>query len=218
MNVFVLCTGRNGSVTFSRACQHITNYTSSHESRTRYLGAERFAYPKNHIEADNRLSWMLGRLYQTYGDDAFYVHMTRDQNKVAESFYARYDSPGSIVRAYHTSVLMGASAETLLIETCHDFCQTVNTNIEFFLRDRPHKMHFALEQATTLFPEFWERIGAEGDLDAAMAEWTIAYNQRPVQRASASVGKPRPWQMLSTVRKVLRRGNAVFHHTFPNWM
>ena len=32
MRVFVLCTGRSGSTTFVRACQHIDNYTASHES------------------------------------------------------------------------------------------------------------------------------------------------------------------------------------------
>jgi hypothetical protein len=218
MNVFILCSGRNGSVTFSRACQHITNYTASHESRTRYLGVERFAYPHNHIEADNRLSWMLGRLYQHYGDEAFYVHMTRDENKVAESFYARYDAPGSIVRAYHTSILMGATAETPILEVCHDFCDTVNMNIALFLRDRPNKMCFPLEQATELFPEFWEHIGAEGDLDAAMAEWSIPYNQRRLQPTSVSQGKSTQLPLLRRVRKVLRKGNAAFHHAFPNWM
>ena len=33
MNVFVLCTGRSGSVTFYNVCKHIKNYTTSHESR-----------------------------------------------------------------------------------------------------------------------------------------------------------------------------------------
>ena len=32
-NVFVLCTGRCGSTTFTQACQHIQNYTASHESK-----------------------------------------------------------------------------------------------------------------------------------------------------------------------------------------
>ena len=34
MNVFILNTGRCGSRTFARACAHITNYTSAHESRS----------------------------------------------------------------------------------------------------------------------------------------------------------------------------------------
>ena len=56
MNVFVLCTGRCGSTTFACACRHIENYTAAHESRSHLAGPERFAYPEDHIEVDNRLS------------------------------------------------------------------------------------------------------------------------------------------------------------------
>ena len=100
MNVFVLCTGRCGSTTFTRACEHINNYTSSHESRTQFLGAERFNYPTNHIEVDNRLSWLLGRLDNIYGNDAFYVHLTRDINLTCNSLTKRANQ--GIMRAYKT--------------------------------------------------------------------------------------------------------------------
>ncbi|WJI25223.1 hypothetical protein RHP47_05945 [Thermosynechococcus sp. QKsg1] len=50
MNVFVLCTGRCGSVTFAKACTFITNFSSAHESRTFLLGEARLAYPDRHIE------------------------------------------------------------------------------------------------------------------------------------------------------------------------
>ncbi len=86
MNVFVLCTGRCGSSTFIEACHHIANYTSAHESRSSLLGAERLAYPAQHIEADNRLSWLLGRLDAAYGDSAFYVHLQRNHPDTAASF------------------------------------------------------------------------------------------------------------------------------------
>ena len=82
-NVFVLCTGRCGSTTFDRACRHMTNWTAGHETRSHLTGPDRFAYPPRHIEADNRLSWMLGRLEQAYGADAAYVHLTRDAEAVA---------------------------------------------------------------------------------------------------------------------------------------
>ena len=58
--VFVLCTGRCGSTTFARAAAHATNFTAKHESRTYKLGAQRLAYPDNHIEVDNRLAWWRG--------------------------------------------------------------------------------------------------------------------------------------------------------------
>ena len=74
-NVFVLCTGRCGSTTFVQACQHIENYTASHESKISLLGDQRLEYSQNHIEVDNRLSWFLGSLDKKYGDNAFYVHL-----------------------------------------------------------------------------------------------------------------------------------------------
>jgi ferritin-like protein len=53
-------------MTFIRACRHITNYTAGHETRSTLLGEDRIAYPRQHIEADNRLSWMLGKLGKKY--------------------------------------------------------------------------------------------------------------------------------------------------------
>jgi hypothetical protein len=62
VNVFVLNTGRCGSVTFIEACRHIRNYSAAHESRATLIGEQRLAYAANHIETDNRLCWFLGRL------------------------------------------------------------------------------------------------------------------------------------------------------------
>ena len=53
-------------------------------------------------------------------------------------------------------------------------------NIRLFLKDKSQQMDFALEQAKTDFPRFWERIGAEGDLDRALREWEISYNASPM--------------------------------------
>ncbi len=97
-NVFILCTGRCGSSTFIRACKHITNYTASHESRISKGGYNRLQYPAHHIEADNRLSWFLGRLENKYGDDAFYVHLKRNIKDTAASLLRRYD------RGYYESL------------------------------------------------------------------------------------------------------------------
>ena len=69
------------------------NYTAGHESRATRIGSDRFAYPPNHIEVDNRLAWMLGRLEQSFGKDAFYVHLKRKPEAVArsrESFTGRF--------------------------------------------------------------------------------------------------------------------------------
>ena len=174
MNVFVLCTGRCGSVTFNRACQHITNYTSAHESRAGMIGKERFNFAANHIEVDNRLSWFLGRLDQSYGRDAFYVHLSRDLNAVATSYSKR--SGKGIMRAYKSGVLIKAPRNLDDLAIATDYCHTIDSNIRLFLRDKPNKMEFKLENCVADFGVFWEAIGAQGDLDAAIVEWGKKYN------------------------------------------
>src|SRR6056297_1986666 len=99
-NVFVLSTGRVGSVTFGKACEHFTNYTSGHETRCRETDDARLAYPKGHIEVDNRLAWYLGRVEKTFGDNAFYVHLVRDPEKIAASYDRRWTNRGSVLSAF----------------------------------------------------------------------------------------------------------------------
>lgn len=178
-NVFVLCTGRCGSTTFIQAAQHVKNYSSGHETRTRHIGNARFAYPVAHIEADNRLSWLLGRLDVHYGDSAYYVHLKRDVLETARSFVKRYDK--GILHAYRSAILMGAGkklhAESDLLTVCTDYCQTVTANIEAFLVNKTHRMSFHLETAEADWVRFWEWIGAEGDLEVALREWSVKYNE-----------------------------------------
>ncbi len=175
MNIFILNTGRCGSMTFIEACRHIINYSAGHETRVQLLGTDRLAYPARHIEADNRLSWMLGRLDAAYGDNAWYVHLTRDRAQVAASFARRADF--GIMKAYREGILLHegqkqASAESL----AQDYIDTVEANIAHFLRDKRHTMEFALEQADQDFRRFWHWIGATGDLDKALAEWNTRHN------------------------------------------
>ena len=175
MNVFVLCTGRCGSSTFIEACHHITNYTSAHESRSSLLGAERLAYPAQHIEADNRLSWLLGRLDATYGDSAFYVHLQRNHPDTAASFVKRY--AGGIIKAYRGSgIIMGLPESTDPMAVALDYCNTVDSNIRAFLKDKTHRMDVHLETARNDFQDFCERVGAVVDLPAALREFDTRHN------------------------------------------
>ena len=98
-HVFVLCTGRCGSVSFAKACGHFSNYTAGHESN-RYPGSVRLVYPEAHIEVDNRLAWLLGGLDERYGDDAFYVHLVRNEEQVAASYDRRWHHQTSLMRAF----------------------------------------------------------------------------------------------------------------------
>ena len=201
MNVFVLSTGRCGSMTFSKACRHITNYTSGHESRAGRLGADRLAYPENHIEADNRLSWFLGKLEHSYGNRAFYVHLLRDEHATARSFVRRYDRPQGIVHAYRQAILLHSSADNAPLDVCLDYCSTVNANIEAYLRDKSRTMRFSMENAAHDFRRFWSLIGAEGDLEAAVRDWSVPYN---ASRTDAERSAAEPGGAARAARKLQR--------------
>lgn len=201
--MFVLSTGRCGSLTFVHAASHIRNYTAAHESRADRLGEDRFAYPDDHIEADNRLSWFLGDLDRRFGKNPFYVHLQRDVEATARSYARRWRRRGpaaladrqrawqrakdylagrywyeSIIEAFGHAIVTRPyewSPEERL-RLCRDYVRTVNSNIEFFLRDKPSKFIVRLENAREDFDDFWERIGASGDRERARAEWSIRHN------------------------------------------
>ncbi len=174
MNVFVLNTGRCGSSTFIKACSHITNYSSAHESLLSKIGTQRLNYPKKHIEADNRLSWFLGRLDETYGNDAFYVHLQRNTKETAASFSRRIDF--GILQAYEKGILMHEEHQVAAIDIAHDYIDTIESNINLFLKDKNKKMTISLDTIKSDFEKFWTEIKAKGDLDRALKEWDTNYN------------------------------------------
>jgi len=174
MNVFVLNTGRCGSVTFARACSHITNFTSGHESRISVAGAERLAFPDRHIEIDNRLAWFCGRLEQQFGDRAFYIHLQRDTDDTIASFVRRADF--GIMKAYREGVLLDTEGRLFVEAVAADYVHTVETNIRHFLQGKSHVMTVQLENARTDFRRFWEWIGAEGELQLALQEFDTLHN------------------------------------------
>lgn len=176
-NIFVLCTGRCGSMTLAHACGHLSNWTAGHETRTHRLGDARLAYPLRHIEVDNRLSWILGRLDRLWGDEAAYVHLTRDPEAVARSFAARANQ--GIIRAYRTDILSRSrtlSTQVPVISFCRDYVATVTDNITAFLKDKTHVLPMRLETMGPDFDRFLDWSGAMGDLDAARAEIAVRHN------------------------------------------
>lgn len=182
-NVFFLGTGRCGTVTVTRACEHLTNFTAGHETLSRRLGDERFDYPLHHIEADNRLSWLLGELGARFDDSqVLYVHLLRDPDDVARSHVRRWDSPfrASIIRAFSHGVIKRSHeyTEREILQACEFYVRTVTTNIDEFLRSRP-SMRIDIEGARGCFPEFLDRIGAEGDIGAALDELSYNHNASP---------------------------------------
>jgi hypothetical protein len=178
-NVFVLCTGRSGSTTLAKACAKISNYSSGHETKASEIGEERLNYPTSHIEADNRLSWMLGKLDERFGDEPFYVHLTRDREEVVRSFGNRWNYSSSIIRFLAEGVfslipdLLGEKQRTVL---CEDYYDIVNANILLFLKDKTNKMTMRLESLESDFEEFWHQVQAQGDLAAALSEIRTPHN------------------------------------------
>jgi hypothetical protein len=183
VRAFVLSTGRCGSTTFARACDHLSNYTSGHETRYRLVGPDRYAYPDQHIEVDNRLSWMLGGLSARFDpDQTVYVHLHRDPELVAESYLARWDSTfkAGIIRAFGRGIIARAKQwpEEERLDVCRFYVQTVDDNIRAFLATQRYTMDFPLDEASKAFPRFLQLVGASGDLEAAQSEFSVRHNAR----------------------------------------
>lgn len=180
MRIFVLTTGRAGSKTFIKACQNIQNFTASHESLAGKIGEERFAYSDNHIEADNRLSWFLGKLDEKFGDEALYVHLIREKKKVTASLLKRWKGRGNILKAFCEGIY---KIPTFTVtkeqkkQISRDYYECVNSNIFFFLKNKSRKMEIHLETIEKDFIKFWNLIGAEGELSSAIQTLRIKHNQ-----------------------------------------
>lgn len=169
MRVFVVGTGRCGTVTFARACQHISNYTSAHESRISEIEG-RLDYPDNHIEVDHRLAWHLGSLLRRY-PDAVYVHLTRDREKVVQSWAKRLTVRGGMLPAFMNGILFrpppdAEAAVRLMVDTVID-------NIEAIL---PDCLTIPIEDPHEPFDELWHQVGAQGDQEAAHAALGEVHN------------------------------------------
>lgn len=201
MNVFVLCTGRCGSTSFFEACRHAKNYSASHEDKRSILGRPRFEYPENHIAVDYRLSWMLGRLDLAYGKNAFYVHLLRDPQKVAQSFARmaqierssstvidKFDLPNRLNRMgapVWAHMHVQAQKTFPLDLVAEDMVRSINSDIKLFLKDKQWTS-VQVETVEEDFPKFWGKIGAQGDLAIAMNEWRVIHNDIDTVEGKAS--------------------------------
>lgn len=85
----------------------------------------------------------------------------------------------SIVRGLGREVIIrpGVFSEEDRRQVCELFVQTVEDNIEAFLAGKPNVEHVAVESFADDVKRLWHRIGAEGDLDAALAELEVRHNR-----------------------------------------
>lgn len=203
MRVFVLSAGRNGSMTFLRACRHIENFSSGHESRAEAIGEDRLNYSDQHIEIDNRLSWFLGGLDEAFGDEAVYVHLIRNREQTAASHKKRWNIRNSIVKAFCAGILM-TIPETLneaqRLQVAQMYYDTINANIRSFLKYKNQTLTVHLETIKEDFKRFWETIGAEGDLEAALREFDEQYNRSGTEIKSNLI-----YEMKLLGLRILRR-------------
>jgi len=185
MRVFVVGTGRCGTRTFAMACKHITNFTSAHESHARkFIG--NLDYPDNHIEVDGHLSFGLPLLVQKYppGPDTFYVHLLRERESCVASFSRRHGM--DLFAALHCFVTCTRHTPDRRRQAAEYAYDATNAIIDTTLRKprltagwaaSEHVLTVFIESLQEAWPTFWERIGAEGGVDAALAECRKRYNR-----------------------------------------
>jgi hypothetical protein len=182
VRVFVLGTGRCGTLTFARAVEStVTNYTAGHETRCRKLGEARLDYPDAHVEADNRLSWFLGPLVRRFGgEDTMYIHLKRDPDAVAASYAKRLASeplekrikrakndaaPAGIMPAFGHGILM----HKRLHEEDHDaiartYVATVVDNVDLVVRTMPLHAELWIDRLdAAVVDRIWQTAGFVGD-------------------------------------------------------
>ena len=173
MRIFVTGTGRCGSVTFSKACRHVTNYTSGHETHTNKTTPEglcgdvaNWQYPDNHIEVSPQLVIGIPILRRRY-PAAKWVHLVRgDRGACARSLCQRSD-----MRAFAQYWFLNAAPDELSV--AYAVYDTVRSLCEALL---PDAFTLQLEQARLQWPACWEFLGARGDFQSSLYEWHRRYN------------------------------------------
>lgn len=184
--VFVPCTGRCGSLTFVKACEHFTNFTAGHETLSLQHGKRTDArywemdYPAYHIEADSRLAWMLGALDHKYRDhETYYIHLVRPKDEVVRSRMLRLKRGwGNLSRLF--AKLFYVDPEKIDEEVLGGLYDITVQNIEAFIAHKPNSMTVRLgPNVKRDFRRFCRAVGAEGDIEAAVAEWDTKHHQSP---------------------------------------
>jgi hypothetical protein len=87
-------------------------------------------------------------------------------------------------------------------QLCEDYVDTVNNNINLFLKDKPRKMSINLSQVKSNFLEFWEEIGAEGNIDKALKTLDYRHNQSKEMKSQ---------NLYQLKLKLLAIKNAIFN-------
>lgn len=174
MRVFVVGTGRCGTVSFSVACRYITNYTSGHETISHEL-----VYPDQHIEVNPHFHARLHTLIHKY-PDARWVHLIRKRDTCVESLASMDDGEVmmSLGRLY-PSIYPAHDALTIASSFYHDINLRINRALCAMISpDRRMAMH--LETIKYQWQSFWHWIQAKGNYDESLASWDTPHNVRRI--------------------------------------
>lgn len=165
MRVFVVGTGRCGTVTFYHACRHITNFTSAHEGKAGSVPP--WEFPDNHIEIGSHLFSQMGPLCLAY-PDAIWIHLVRNR----EDCTASLASQCAVSMEHHSQIWFHAfrAPPQKVAEAYYDM---VNTVVPLVF---PLAMRIDVESAVEQWPDFLLSIGAEVDVLASQDEWGKRYN------------------------------------------
>jgi hypothetical protein len=175
VRAFVLGTGRCGTTTFAKACESITNYTVGHETQARQV-KNRLGFPDHHIEVDHRLAWFLGTIDVMYRDEPVYVHLTRNPDKVARSWAAKAKHKPGQAATWSETVIYQPQKKIAPLVTAKLMVESVNHNIDLFLKDKTKVVRMRIEDPHDAFDEFWRLIGAEGNRRKAHDELKVRHN------------------------------------------
>ncbi len=167
MRIFVVGTGRCGTVTFHHACMHIDNFISGHESFSKQLFENDFVIPDGRIEVDPHFAHFLPVLIKKY-PEAKWVHLVRERIKCVESI-AKTNGLKHYVK------LVSMNNDVSMIKAAGMFYDVVNANISKWMMDCNHiEMH--LENLTNEWDGFWNWIGAKGNFKSSVEQLSINYN------------------------------------------
>ena len=172
MRVFVVGTGRCGSVSFHEACKFITNFGTGHESRS-----PRLEYPRDWIEVSPHLRCCITTLCHRY-PFAKWVHLIREPQACIESLAAL--DHGEVMQAY--GVLFPSIMDSEQPnDIAYRYYWSENDSIAVQLKSLvtyENRMTLNLETIKDQWHWFWQWIKADGDLQASLNSWDVRYNTR----------------------------------------
>jgi hypothetical protein len=109
------------------------------------------------------------------------------------------------MRAYEQEILLGSPSGLDARVIAEDYLDTAEANIEMFMRGKSQTMRFDLEDAREDFPRFWQAIGAEGDMAAALAEFEVLHNASRRRSGGILAGLPITFtRLVGKVDRIVR--------------